>query len=183
MTNYKTIKKAFERTEKAFTEKPSLAQKIGHVKVCCKDGLTCEVEAGSFKFKADMPKAVGGTESAPTPGMYEAAALGSCVTIMAKMWAVKMDVPLNAIQVDVEFDMDKRFLFGIGGVPAHWSAIRYHISVESTAPEEEVMHVLDKAHNHSHVRGDFEHSFEIERKISIIKSNFDRVSNSVKVDK
>lgn len=183
MANSKTIKRAFERTEKAFKEKPSLAQKTGHVKVSSRDGLTCEVEAGSFKFKADMPKAVGGEESAPTPGMYEAAALGSCITIMAKMWAAKMDVPIDVIQVDVEFDMDKRFLFGIDGVPAHWSAIRYHISVESTATEEEVMRVLDKAHNHSHVRGDFEHPFEIKRKISIIKSSSDRVSNLVRVDK
>lgn len=167
MANQKMIKKAFERTEKAFKAKPSLAQTTRSVKVSCNNGLTCEVEAGSFKFKTDMPKVVDGEETAPTPGMHEAAALGSCITIMAKMWAAKMDVPINTIETKVVFESDKRFLFDLGGVSSHWSSIAYKIIVESTASEDKVMKVLDMAHKQSHVRGDFEHSFKVERKINI----------------
>lgn len=167
MANPKTIKKAFERTTKAFKEKPSVAQKTGRVKARSEEGLACNIEAGPFNFKTDMPKPIGGDESAPTPGMYEAAALGSCVTIMAKMWGAKLDVPIDSIEAEVEYDVDKRFLFDLGEVPSRWSTIRYHITVESTASEKDVMRVLDKAHQQSHVRGDYEHMHQIERSVTI----------------
>lgn len=167
MSDMHTIKTAFERNEKALKKQPALGKKTGKVVVESTDGLGCEIESGPFKFRADMPGQVGGEKSAPTPGMYEAGALGSCLSIMTRMWGAKLGVPIHSVTVEVEFDADTRYLFGIDGVPPYWSAIRYHIAVESPAPVAEVMRVVDKAHQQSHVRGDYEHEHLIERKISI----------------
>ncbi len=163
------IKTAFERTETALKKRPSLGQKTGKVTVRSTEGLTCEIENKGWKFKADMPVQMGGNETAPTPGTYEAAALGSCITILVNMWAAKLDVPVDTVETEVTFEADTSCLFNVNNVPARWQSIRYHIRVESTAPEADVMRVLDAAHNQSHVRGDFEHPFTVGREVTITK--------------
>lgn len=170
MTN-KEIKAAFERNEQALSRNPLLGKKTGKVKVAGGNGLACEIESGPWKLKTDMPKQVGGSETAPTPGILEAGALGSCIVTMVKMWAAKFDTHIDNIEVEVEFDADVRYLFAVGNAPTHWGAIRYQITVESPASEEDVMRVLDAAHKQSHLRGDFEHAFTVGREIRIVKTD------------
>lgn len=164
------IKTAFLKNEKLLNEQPRRGQKTGKVKVTSSNGLACDIKSGNWKFKADMPESVGGTASAPTPGTYEAAALGSCLVIMIKIWSAKLDVPIKNIEIEVEFDSDSRVLYAVGNVPARWKAIRYNIKIESRSPEKEIHKVLDLAHQQSHVRGDLEFPFKIERKIKILTS-------------
>lgn len=170
MDTQETLKTAFERNAAALSKRPSLGQKTGKVSVLSTAGLACEITSGSWRFKADMLAKVGGTETGPSPGIFEAGALGSCIAIMTKMWGAKLDVPIDKVEVEVEFDADTRFLYGLDEVPSHWSAIRYHITVESSASKEEVRRVLDYAHRQSHVRGDFEYGHKIDRKITIKSS-------------
>lgn len=167
MTHQKTIKKAFDRCAIALKMLPFLGQKKEKVTVRSGKGLICEVDCGSVKYNVDMPSQVGGSATAPTPGDYEAGALGSCVSISARMWAAKLGVPIESIKVEVEYKADRRSLFNIGDVPSHWESLGYNITVVSTAPEEDVIRVLDLAHSQSHVRGDLEHSFDIERTVNI----------------
>lgn len=171
MTDQKQIKKAFNRYKIALEMFPFLGKRKKNITVRSGKGLTCEVDCGSMKYKVDMPAQVGGSATAPTPGEYEAGALGSCVSIMARMWAAKLGVPIKSIKVEVKYETDRRFLFNLGDVPPHWESIGYSITVVSTASEEDVMHVLDLAHRQSHVRGDFEHSFEVKRTVTIHDPN------------
>ena len=167
MTHQETIKKAFERCELVLKMLPFLGQKSEKVTVRSGKGLACEVECESGRYNIDMPSQVGGAGTAPTPGEYEAGALGSCVSIMTRMWAAKLEVPIISIKVEVEYEADRRFLFDIGDVAPHWKSLSYKITIESSAPEEDVMRVLDLAHRQSHVRGDFEHAFDIKRTVMI----------------
>jgi len=167
MADQKTIQKAFKRCERALKFFPLLGKKTGGVTVCSRDGLTCEVEAGSWTYNVDMPSQVGGDETAPTPAIYEAGALGSCLTISARMWAAKLEVPIESIKVKVEYDIDTRSMFNIGDVPPYFQNLGYHVTVISSAPESEIMKVLDLAHSQSHVRSDFEHAFDVKRSVTI----------------
>lgn len=169
MTTSEKIKTAFERNEHALIRQPGLGYKTGKVKVSSAHGLSCEIDSGSWKFKCDMGEKLGGNETGPSPSAYEAGALGSCIAIMAKLWAAKLGVPINHIEIEVEYDTDMSLLFGVNGAPSHWTAIRYQANVESDAPEEDIRQVLNLAHNHSHVRGDLEYAFHIERKVKIVK--------------
>lgn len=178
MTHQKTIKKAFERCELALKMLPFLGQKSEKVTVRSGKGLACEVECESGKYHIDMPSQVGGGATAPTPGEYEAGALGGCVSIMARMWAAKLEVPISSIKVEINYDADRRYLFNIGDVPPHWKRLNYNITVESSAPEEDVMRVLDLAHRQSHVRGDFEHAFDVKRKV-MINTPQESITNSI----
>jgi uncharacterized OsmC-like protein len=143
------IKRAFERTAKALALRPSLGRDTAVTKARVRDGLICDIEAGPFRFATDMPKAIGGTESAPTPGMYGRAALASCLATGYTMYAAKLGVPIRALEIEIQADCDDGALFGVSDSPPGYLEVRYVVTIESSAPEAEVMKVLDEGDAHS----------------------------------
>ena len=75
------LKYSVERSIKALSLKPSLGIGTGISRTRIKNGLTCEIEEGKWKFVADMPESIGGNAEGPTPGVYGRAAFGSCLAI------------------------------------------------------------------------------------------------------
>ena len=65
------------------------------------------------------------------------------------MYAAKMDVPFNGLEVEIQVDYDDGALFGVTDVPAGYSEVRYVVSVDSDAPEADILRVLDAAEAHS----------------------------------
>ena len=101
------------------------------------DGLRCEIEEGPWRLAADMPAKVGGDESAPTPGVLGRGALASCLAIGIAAWAARLDVPIDALEVEVEADFDARGELGVGDrVRPGYSAVRYLIAIDSPAGRE-----------------------------------------------
>jgi uncharacterized OsmC-like protein len=143
------IKRAFENIATALTADPTLGRGTGTTIARVHDGLVCEVEAGPWRFIADMPKTSGGTASGPTPGMYGRAALGSCLAIGYAMRAAKLGVRIARIEVEVQADYNDGALFGVTDEPPGYSEVRYLVSVTTDAPEADVMRVLDEADVHS----------------------------------
>ena len=143
------IKTAFERSAQALTLSPSIGRATGVSKVRMRGGLVCDIEAGPWRLTADMPEGVGGTATAPTPGVYGRAALGSCLAIGYTMYAAKLGVPIDALEVEVQADYDDGALFGIGDAPPGYIEVRYVVTVESSASEADVLRVLDEGDRHS----------------------------------
>jgi uncharacterized OsmC-like protein len=143
------LKIAFERSAKALTLRPSLGRGTGVTKARIRDGLTCDIEAGPWRLVADMPKQAGGAETAPTPGVYGRAALGSCLAIGYMMYAAKLGVPIRTLEVEIQADYDDGGLFGVGDAKPGYIEIRYIVTVESSAPEADVLRVLDEGDAHS----------------------------------
>ena len=81
--------------------------------------------------------------------MYGRAALGSCLAIGYAMRAAKLGVPMAGIEVEVQADYDDGALFGVGDAPPGYSEIRYIVTLETEAPEADVLKVLDEADVHS----------------------------------
>ena len=107
--------------------------------------MTCEVEEGNWKFLADMPESIGGNSQGPTPGVYGRAALGSCLAIGYMMMAAKRNIPVSSLEVEVQADYDDGALLGTVKVAPGYSEVRYTVTIESTAPEEEVLKMIDDA--------------------------------------
>ncbi len=143
------IKAKFERIVEALTADPASGRGTGKTIARVRDGLACEIESGPWRFVADLPKTTGGTESGPTPGMYGRAALGSCLAIGYALRAARHGVKLDSIEVEVQADYDDGALYGTRDVPAGYSEIRCIVTVETSAPEADVMRVLDEADRHS----------------------------------
>lgn len=144
------IKTTLERTIKALTLKPALGRDTGISKVTIREGLTCDVQEGNWKFSVDMPPGAGGNGSAPTPGVYGRAALGSCLAIGYMMHAARNGITISALEIEVQADFDDAVMFGIHhDVPPGYTEVRFTVNVESDASEEEILRIMDEADAHS----------------------------------
>lgn len=139
------IKRAFERNAKAVTLRPSVGQGTAVTRVRATDGLTCEIEDGAWKLVADSPEKWGGNDRGPNPGVLGRAALGSCLAIGYMRFAAARGVPIRSLEVEVQADYDARGELGVAEVTPAYTQVRYVVTVESDAPEEEILRVLDEA--------------------------------------
>ena len=142
------IRKAFERCARAMSLRPSFGRTTSISRTRIREGLICEVEEGRWKLAVDMPAKLGGTGSAPTPGVFGRAALGSCLAIGYMMYAAKLRVPITSLEVEVQADYDNGALFWVRNAPGH-QEVRYTVTVESPAPEADVRRVIDEGDAHS----------------------------------
>ena len=103
------------------------------------EGLRCRAEGPrGATLVSDMPKAVGGEGSAPTPGWFFRAALASCDTTVIAMRAAQLGVTLATLAVTVESESDERGLLGMDDTIAAGPLsvrIRIRIGAEGIAPE------------------------------------------------
>jgi uncharacterized OsmC-like protein len=170
MREQKKIKEALGRTVKALTLKPSLGIDTGTSVTRVTNGLTCEVTEKTFKLTADMPESVGGNGAGPTPGVYGRAALGSCLAIGYMMRASQQNIPVESLQVEVQADFDDGVLFGTAKGRAGYSEIRYTITIESDADEQDILQVIEEADNRSPYLDVFSSGSKCIRKVNIVST-------------
>ena len=168
MSDASSIKTAIERTSKALTLKPSLGQSTGVSKVRITDGLSCEIQEGDWKLKADMPASVGGNNTGPTPGVYGRAAFGSCLAIGYMMKAASMNIPIHSLEVEVHADYDDGAMFGTSDNKPGYLQVRYIVTVESDAPEQSIIAMLDDADLHSPYLDVFSRAQDCKRELHIL---------------
>ncbi len=170
MADPKTIKKAFERNKKAVKLRPSTGKSIGKSKITVSDGTTCKIEGSGWTLNGDMGTESGGNNAGPGPGVFERAALGSCLAMGYVQQAAVMEVPVDNIEVEIETEFDARGMFDLEDQPPGFTTIRYNVKIESPAAEEDVQKVVDVADKYSPARDDFSRAIPIEREVNIISS-------------
>lgn len=65
------------------------------------NGFLQEVESGRFRFQADEPLSMGGTDAAPTPYDYVLAGLGACTSMTVGLFARRKKWPLEEVTVSL----------------------------------------------------------------------------------
>ena len=72
--------------------------------------------------------------TSPTPGVFGRAAFGSCLVIGYAMWAARLEIPIESLEVEVHSDFDARGELGVSADvrPGH-TAIRYIVRMTSDA--------------------------------------------------
>ncbi|HLI93103.1 MAG TPA: OsmC family protein [Puia sp.] len=169
MTDPEKIGSAFRRVAAALRHRPALGRGTGFSRTRITDGLTCEIHEGAWTFTADMPEQAGGNAAGPTPGAYGRAALGSCLAIGYMMRAATMGIPVASLEVEVHADYDDGALFGTArGVPPGYLDVRYVVTIDSDAPEERIMELLDEADRHSPYLDVFSRAQNCQREVRII---------------
>lgn len=148
--NEDAIKTAVERSARAVSLKPSMGQGTAVTKVRLRDGLACDIKDGPWTFVAGMTDKYGGTNEGPNPGVLGRAALGSCLAIGYAMWAARLGVPIDSLEIEVHADYDVRGELGVADeVRPGYSRIRYIVRVASRASTTEVHRWLDIADRYS----------------------------------
>jgi uncharacterized OsmC-like protein len=162
------IRKAFERCVRTLSLRPWLGRSTGVSRARIRQGLLCEIEEGAWKLTADLPAQLGGNGSAPTPGVFGRAALGSCLAVGYMLHAAKLRVPIASLEVEVQADFDNGSLLGVGKTPPGYREVRYTVTVESTAPEEDVRRVIDEGDKHSPYLHIFAHPQPCRRIVRVV---------------
>jgi uncharacterized OsmC-like protein len=145
MNRAERIKTAVDRGVKALKLKPAVGQGTAVTKVEITDGMTCKVTDGDWSFVVDMPEKHGGDNKGPNSGIVGRAALGTCLAVGYVRWAAMLDIPITSLNVDVEADYDVRGELGVDDVPPRYGQMRYTVRVESSAPEEKVRQMIERA--------------------------------------
>ena len=149
MADQGTIRQIVERNIELLALKPARGHLTRATRARLVDGLRCEIEEGPWKLTADMPAKAGGEDTAPTPGMLGRGALASCLTIGIAIWAARLGVPVDAVEVEVQGDFDARGELGMGRVPPGYREVRYVVRIDSPAPRQELDELLALAERHS----------------------------------
>lgn len=132
-----------ERTIQTWTREPVRAASRPTVKarsVCTK----AVIESGSFSWNADLPSALGGDNSAPTPTALLLSALAGCaVTIIRNTLAPQLGVRIYSIDATVSCESDSRGLLGIDSIEPDLHNVSLDLLIESPDGEAAVQRVLE----------------------------------------
>jgi uncharacterized OsmC-like protein len=135
---------------KAVTLRPSVGQGTAVTRIQLRDGLACDVQEGPWNITVGMTEKYGGNNAGPNPGTFGRAALGSCLVIGYAMWAARLGVPIESLDIEIHADYDVRGELGVDdNVRPGYSQIRYVVTVSSPASNEEIQRWLDTADRYS----------------------------------
>lgn len=118
------------------------------------DGLRCRAEGpGGAAIVSDMPRAVGGGDSAPRPGWFMRAALATCDATVIAMRAAQLGIVLDRLEVTVESESDPRGLVGMDdAVDAGPLGVRVRVAIAAAgASAAELRAIVEWAERHSPV--------------------------------
>jgi uncharacterized OsmC-like protein len=136
------IKESLENVVGYLTEHPDEARYTdSFARATLGDALRVEVEGpDGVRISTDMPSAIGGRESEPSPGWLYRAALASCVVSTIAMEAAREGLTLRSLVVEVDSESDDRGIFGMDdGVPAGPVSARVRVRVDAGGVEERVL--------------------------------------------
>ena len=111
---------------------------------------------------------VGRRDTLGRPGTLGRAAFGTCLALSYAMWAARLGVPLESVEVEVHADYDARGeLDASSDVRPGYLEVRYLVRVASPAPEEAVLRVLDTADRRSTFVDLFSNGVPLRRDVQI----------------
>lgn len=140
-----TIADNIRRLEEAVVRRPGFGRATCRSRTTLGDGLKCISVEDDWTVDTDLPAALGGSSSAPTPGVLLRAALGACMAMSYRLRAERAGLGPFTVTVDVEADSQLAgMLLATSAAPPGFTGIRYHVEVECDAPHDDIRRVLDE---------------------------------------
>jgi uncharacterized OsmC-like protein len=144
---------AFKELDRKVRENPALGKRTVKVRSTWRRGTKAVVEVGEhftggnrvtpptrrFVMMTDAPPGLGGVDSGPAAIEVALMALAGCLTSGVAANAALFDVPIDALDIEMEGDLDLRGLLGHDKtVRSGFSDIRYTVTIQSPAAEDKV---------------------------------------------
>lgn len=134
------------RLEEAVGRRPGFGVVTSRSRTTLGDGLRCVTVDGDWTVDTDLPPALGGAASAPSPSVLLRAALGACLAMSYRLRAERAGIGPIDVTVTVEADSELAgMLDPAAASPAGFTGIRYLVDVECDAPADEIRRILDEA--------------------------------------
>ena len=100
------------------------------------EGVEVALTARQHEFTIDEPDALGGTDKGANPIEHLLAALASCTVISYQVWAGKLGIAVDSVDVDLSGTIDLAGFFGTDdGVRPGFQGIELAIRVAAPASE------------------------------------------------
>ena len=118
------------------------------------EGLRCRAEGpNGATLVSDMPQAIGGGGSAPSPGWLLRAALANCDATVIALRAAQLGVTLAMLEVTVDSESDDRGLLGMDdAISAGPLSMRIHVRIGANGvTPERLRDIVEWAEAHSPV--------------------------------
>jgi uncharacterized OsmC-like protein len=137
------IKDLYDRKAAALARRPPLGRNAGQARLRLLDGLTCQTDHGDRSFPVDLGPADGGDGRAPHPGQLMRASVGACLAMGYRIWAARLDVALDGVELEVTCEFDARGQLGVdAAVPVGWQTLHIAVTLVSAAPEADLRHLF-----------------------------------------
>ena len=113
------------------------------------EGLRCETQIRQFRLTVDEPASGGGTDAGPNPVELVLAALASCQEITYRIYAEVLGIPLEAVSIKIEGNLDLRGLYAVkDGVRPGFQNIRGTVRLKSSASSAELVRLKQNVDAH-----------------------------------
>ena len=97
-------------------------------------------------------------------------ALGSCPVIGNMKWAAKLEAPISRLEVAVQADYHALPEYPLSDASADYAEIRYAITIESTASDDEILALIDQPDAHGSYYDVFSRPQKLKREVKIAVS-------------
>lgn len=136
MASTKAIGEAVRNASAYLTQHPDEARyRDSHARAHLVSGLRATVDGpGGEHLETDMPKGIGGSAAAPSPGWYFRAATAACVASLIGIRAAATGVALepSSVEVIVDSESDDRGILGLdAGIPAGALLVKIVVGIRS----------------------------------------------------
>jgi len=84
------------------------------------------------------------------------------------MKASLLNIPITNLEVEVQADYDDGALLGTSNVAPGYLEVRYTITIESDAPEEDILRMIEDADQHSPYLDVFSRGQKCKREVHIV---------------
>lgn len=149
------IQAAIQRVTSFLKKHPEKARYTDSVATAVVEkGLRCRADGpNGASVVSDMPEAIGGGATAPSPGWLLRAALANCDATVIALRAAQEGITLTTLEVTVDSESDDRGLLGLDKeIPAGPLQMRTRIRIGAEdVPEEQLRSIVEWAEIHSPV--------------------------------
>jgi len=141
------LKDLYARRARVFDRRPVLALVMEQTRVVLEDGLAGTFEHDGRLAGFDLPAGEGGAGEAAAPAALMRASLAASLAQGYRLWAARLDVPIGAVTVDLACAFDARGALDLASadVPVGWQEMLVHVTIASTAPEDDVRRLVETA--------------------------------------
>ena len=129
------IERALSRLEDTARHRPGFGRWTATSTSTLMDGLQCLNQEGDHRIWTDLPPALGGEATAPTPSTLFRAALGSCLAMGYRLRAARHGMTVDTVRVEVETDAAVAGMLNPDSdFPPGFIEIRYRVEIDGPTP-------------------------------------------------
>ena len=136
------LKELYDRKARALGRRPELAGRTAQTELRVATGLRCELSDAAHPLILDLPAAEGGQGRGFSPDDLLRAALGASLAMGFKLWAARLELPVELVELEIRCHYDERgALMADGAVTPGWQRLIVEATVHSQAPAEGIARV------------------------------------------